>query len=104
MRGILALARMIEEGTRGPCGPTRDARMSRHGGPDAPRAAERLRWLRALGALLRRVLGRAGADSHRRLARSGLRHHHPLRLRPVAPGPPRSPAPPPDGALPRGAT
>src|SRR5438034_1367485 len=40
MRGILALARMIEEGTRGPCGPTRDARMSRHGGPDAPRAAE----------------------------------------------------------------
>src|SRR3989449_7332418 len=48
--------------------------MSRHGGPGALRAAERLPGLRALRALLRRVLGRAGPDPHRLLA-------HPRRRR-----------------------
>src|SRR5436190_1404306 len=66
--------------------PTRDARMSRHGGPGAPRAAERLPGLRALRALLRRVLGRAGPDPHRLLAHPRSRRDPPLRHRPLAPG------------------
>src|SRR6266446_3441237 len=36
--------------------PTRDAKMSRHGGPGALLAADRLPGLRALRALLRRLL------------------------------------------------
>src|SRR5262249_38653953 len=63
------------------------------------RAAERLHGIRALRALLRRVLGRPRTDPDRVLARADLRRHDPLRHRALAARGPRARAQRPARAL-----
>src|SRR5215831_18288293 len=90
---------LAQECATAPLGVRRRCYHARNGGSGALRAAERLHGLRALRALLRRVLGRPRADPDRVLARADVGRHDPLRQRALAARGSGAPAQRPAGAV-----